>query len=92
MPKKSYWQSAYIGNERSQEAIRSWFSPMADGLTANKAEILCDIETDREKKLRAFMTNAEGQHFQLERTLGGRTFSISKKRIAMPVTHTDPQP
>ena len=50
-------------------------------MTPYKAEILCDTETDREKKLRAFMTNAEGEKYKLERTLGKNNYTISAKRV-----------
>ncbi|MDB5616045.1 hypothetical protein [Tardiphaga sp.] len=89
MANKSYWQSAYIGNEKSQEAVRSWFGSMADGMTAYKAEILCDIATDREKKIRAFMTDTENKHYRFERTLGGKTFSISRKVLPQPITRQE---
>lgn len=79
MPNKSYWQEAYIGSDRAKEDVKSWFAPMCEGLTPYKAEILCDIETDREKKIRAFMTDADGKRYQLERTRGGRDFSITRK-------------
>jgi hypothetical protein len=82
MPSKSYWQSAYIGDDRAKDAVKSWFAPMCDGMTPYKAEILCDIETDREKKARAFMTDANGKSYQFERTLGGKTFSISRRRTS----------
>lgn len=81
MPNKSYWQNAYVGNDRSKEAVRSWFGPLCDGMTPYKAEILCDIDTDREKKIRAFMTDADNKHYQFERTLGGKTFSVSRKPL-----------
>jgi len=81
MANKSYWQSASVNGEKSKEAVKSWFGPLCEDLTPYKAEILCDIETDREKKIRAFMSDAEGKCYQLERTLGGRTFSVSRKRI-----------
>jgi hypothetical protein len=89
MASKSYWQSAYVGDDRAKEAIKSWFAPMCDGMTPYKAEILCDIETDREKKARAFMTDAENRHYQFERTLGGKIFSITKKSL---VAVTDAEP
>lgn len=82
MPNKSYWHSVYVGNDRSQEAARSWFGPLCEGMTPYKAEILCDIETDREKKIRAFMTDADNKHYQFERTLGKKSFSVSRKRLA----------
>jgi len=91
MPSKSYWQEAYVGNERSQDAIRSWFGPLCEGMTPYKAEILCDIETDREKKIRAFMTDADSKRYQFERTLGSRTFSVSRKCLGPAVTSQERQ-
>lgn len=78
---KSYWQSASVDGPRSQESIKSWFGDFAEGMTAYKAEILCDVETDQEKKIRAFMTDATGRRYQFERTLGNKTFSISRKPL-----------
>lgn len=85
MPNKSYWQEAYLGGERDKEAVKSWFGSMAEGLTPYKAELLCDIATDRNKKIRALMTDSDNNHFQLERTLGRTTFSVSRKRLPDPV-------
>lgn len=79
---KSYWQAAYIGDEGAKESVKSWFGQLCEGLTPYKAEILCDVTTDREKKIRAFMTDSDNKRYQLERTLGGKTFSVSRKRIA----------
>ncbi len=81
MPSKSYWQEAYIGSDNAKGAVKSWFGMLAEGMTPYKAEILCDIKTDREKKMRAFMTDANNKHYQLERTLGGRTFTILCKPL-----------
>ena len=80
MTAKSYWQSVSLEGERSQDAIRSWFAPLADGMVCDKAELLCDIETDREKKIRAFMTDPQGVKYKFVRTKG-RNFSISSERI-----------
>lgn len=81
MNKRSYWQSVYIGDDRSCEAVRSWFAPLCDGMTVQKAEILCDIETDKEKKIRADVLDAEGKRWRVERTRG-RNFTISMKPVA----------
>ena len=75
---KSYWQSVHVGDDRAREAVKSWFAPLCDGMTPFKAEILCDIETDREKKIRAFMTDAAGAKFVFVRTQG-RKYSVSRK-------------
>ena len=82
MAGKSYWQEVYLGNDKSKEAVKSWFGPLCEGMTPYKAEILCDVETDREKKIRAFMNDAENKRFQFERSLGGKTFNISRKVLA----------
>jgi hypothetical protein len=84
---KSYWQEVYIDSPKSKENVKSWFGHLCDGMTPYKAELLCDIETDREKKMRVFMTDADGKRYQFERTRGGRTFSISRKPVA-----TEPRP
>lgn len=81
MANKSYWQSAHVGSDRAKESVKSWFGSMCEGMTPYKAEILCDIATDREKKIRAFMTDANNKHYQFERTLGGKTFSVTRKPI-----------
>lgn len=75
--RRSYWQSCVSDTERAREAIRSWFAPMSDGMTPYKSEILCDLETDAEKKLRAFMTDEQGQHFVSTRSRGKRDTIIS---------------
>jgi len=79
--RKSYWMGISLSSQKSKEACKSWFAPLADEMTPYKAEILCDTETDREKKLRAFMTNAEGEKYKLERTLGKNNYTISAKRV-----------
>lgn len=81
MARKSYWQEAYVGGEKSQDAIKSWFGSMAEGMTVYKAEILTTIVDDREKKMRAFMTDKDDRHYQFERTLGGKTFSVTRKLL-----------
>lgn len=78
---KSYWQETYIGSANSKAAVKSWFGGLCEGMIPYKAEILCDSETDREKKMRAFMTDEEGRNFQFERTLGRKTFSITRKPL-----------
>lgn len=85
MANRSYWQSAYVGSDRAKHDVKSWFAPMCDGMTPYKAEILCDIDTDREKKIRAFMTDADNRHYQFERTLGSKTFLVSRKVLPVPV-------
>jgi len=79
---KSYWQAVSLRTERDKKAILSYFGVLAEGMTPYKAEILCDKATDNEKKLRAFMTDVEGQKHQLERNLGRSSYSISVKKIA----------
>lgn len=75
---KSTWMGVGVDGESSQRAVRSWFSPLCDDMTITKAEILCDNETDREKKIRAFAVDTNGKKFVAVRTRG-RTFSITLK-------------
>jgi len=84
--KKSYWQSVHVGTDWAKASCKSWFTPLCDGMTPYKAEILCDIETDREKKIRAFMTDAEGGKWMFVRTMGQR-FSITRKPITTGNAH-----
>lgn len=80
---KSYWQSVSIRSAKDQTAVKSWFGICVDDDdTITKAEILCDKETDREKKIRAIITSKTGDTFQLERSLGARNFTISRKLTA----------
>ncbi len=89
MAKKSYWQTVSLDSERSRAATLSWFKPLSDGMTPYKAEILCDIETDDEKKIRAFVRrDDDGRHFKLERTLGGKRYSMTRSPIPIPPTTT----
>jgi hypothetical protein len=77
---RSYWQAVSLHSSASKDALRSWFASLADDMEPYKAEILCDIATDREKKLRAFMVNREGKHFELTRSRGSRGhYSITIK-------------
>lgn len=63
---------------RSHEAIKSWLSSMCEGMTPLKAEVLCDIATDKEKKLRVLMQDKNGKKLWAIRTFG-RKFSITLK-------------
>lgn len=81
MPSKSYWQSVSLSSERSREAACSWFKPLSDGMTPYEAEVLCDIETDAEKKLRVLMRDAEGKQFKFERTMGGKRYTMTRKPL-----------
>ena len=78
---RSYWQSCVADTEGAKEAIKSWFAPMSDGMTPYKAEILCDVETDAEKKLRAFMVDGEGKRFEFTRSHRRRDMVISMKPV-----------
>lgn len=77
---RSYWQSVRV-TDADHESLRAWFAPLADGMTPYKADILCDVETDREKKLRAFMRDQQGRCFVLTRSRGKRDTVISMKPI-----------
>ena len=79
--RKSYWQSMFVDSDWARSAVRSLFMPLCEGMTPYKAEVLCDIQTDAEKKVRAFMTDESGAKFKFERTRG-RSYSITKKPLA----------
>ena len=81
MKNKSYWQTMSLHSDGAKEACKSWFGPLSEGMTPYKCEVLCDIETDAEKKIRAFMTDTAGARFKLERTRG-RNYSVSIKPVA----------
>lgn len=79
---KSYWQKMHIGGAKSQAAVKSWFGMCVDESdTVREAEILCDKETDREKKIRAVVAASDGATFRLERTLGGKQFTIKRSLL-----------
>lgn len=80
MSAKSYWQSMVCETDSHKAAIKSWFGFCADGLTPEGADVLCDKETDREKKVRAIMVDASGVKFRLTRTMG-RNFTIKSERL-----------
>jgi len=78
MSRKSYWQECHVSAD-NQETIKSWFAGMADDMEVTKAEILCDVQTDREKKIRIF-ARKDGEDFVLVRTKG-RSFSVLCKKV-----------
>ncbi len=79
---KSYWQSMRIHTDGDKRAVKNWFAPVCNDMTPESAEILCDKQTDREKKLRAVMVDADGVKHIATRTLGGRTFTVTLKKVA----------
>ena len=82
MTKKSYWQAVSLSSDHDKAAAKSWFTFLCDDdMTPYEAEVLLDIETDREKKLRVFMTDAAGKRYRFERTRGPKNFSITKTPI-----------
>lgn len=76
--RKTYWMGVSTETDRDMAAVRGWFSPLCDSMTVESAEILCDIETDREKRIRAIMVDAEGKRRVATRTIGQK-YSISLK-------------
>lgn len=75
---KSYWQRMACDGPHSREAILSWLSPVCDGMTPLRADILCDTVTDREKRLRVLVVDQKGVERWANRTFGKR-YSISLK-------------
>jgi hypothetical protein len=78
---KSYWQDCFIHSPGAQSAVKSWFSPLLDDMTITKAELLCDIETDAEKKMRVFANTPEGRKYRLIRARTVRGFTIAMKAL-----------
>ncbi len=78
---KSQWTEVWCDSPASKAAALSWFRPVCDGMTPEKVEILCDIETDREKKIRAVMIDKDGTRRVAYRTLGTRNYTISLKPL-----------
>lgn len=79
---KSEWSGVSVRTDRDKVAVKSWFGFLCKDMTPEKAEVLCDVETDREKKIRCIMVDAKGKKFLATRTLGGKTFNISLKPAA----------
>lgn len=76
---KSEWQAMCCSTLRDKEAIKSWFSPCCDDMEPVTCDVLCEIETDRSKKVRAIMAGKDGKQVLATRTIGRKTFSIHLK-------------
>jgi hypothetical protein len=76
---KSYWQSMCCTTPRDKEAIKSFFSPVCDDMEPESCDVLCDIETDREKKVRAIMIRQDGSKSLVTLTVGRKQCSIHVK-------------
>lgn len=76
---KSYWMGVSTDGDKAKTAVKSWFLPLCADMTVESAEILCDVATDREKKIRAVMVDAKGKRFIAERSRGARQSTISLK-------------
>lgn len=77
---RSTWMSVVCDSDHHRAAVKSWFSPLCDDMTPEKAEILVDNETDQEKKVRALMVDGDGTRHLATRTRG-KTFSIALKKV-----------
>lgn len=76
---KSYWQTMSVRTDADRRAVKAWFAPVCNDMTPESAEVLCDKATDREKKARAVMVDADGVKHIATRSLG-KTFYIDIKR------------
>lgn len=82
MAKKSYWQSVVCQTASDHDAIRKWFPFLCEDMTPYQCDVLCDVETDREKKLRAYMTDKSGKRWYLSRTTTRKgDFTITQKPL-----------
>ena len=79
---KSYWTPMCCETDRDRSAVKSWFSPLCDDMEPVEASILCDIATDREKKLRVVMRDKNGRR---------RVAVRSKRRSGWTITLTMPK-
>lgn len=79
--RKSEWTKMACRTDRDKAAILSWFAPLCDDMVPEEAHVLCDIETDREKKLKVLMVDANGKRRWAIRTRGQKTFSITLKPV-----------
>lgn len=84
--KKSYWQTMSVRTERDKEACLSWFAPLCKGMTVESARILCDVATDREKKIQIVGVHPDGRRERVTRTRGKRETMIKFERLS-PVAH-----
>jgi hypothetical protein len=71
--RKTYWQSCVV-RDGSEAVIKAWFAPLADRMVPYQADILCDVETDKALKLRAYMTDECGRKCAFTRSLGGKRY------------------
>lgn len=65
--------------DRDKDAIKSWFAPVCDDMEPESCDVLCDIQTDHSKKIRAVMIRKDGERSIVTRTLGKGRFSIHVK-------------
>lgn len=80
---KSYWLKMNVQSLYDEQAVKSWFgSLMAPGAKVESAEILCDSETERGKKLRCIVMHLSGHRFRYTLTNGSKTISIKRERLA----------
>ena len=79
--KKSYWMTVTTHTDRQKEAVLSWFSGVCTGMTVESAKILCDIETDREKKIKAIVRDTDGQRYTATRTTG-KNYTVTLAKVS----------
>jgi hypothetical protein len=73
---KSYWMGVTIHTVNKRQAVLSWFGDLCRDMTVESAEVLCDKQTDREKKLKAVVVDAQGNRRLATRTFG-KTYTMS---------------
>ena len=76
---KSYWQAMCCNTAADKARIKQIFSPLCDDLEPESCDVLCDLDTDRGKKVRAVMIAKDGTRKLATRTLGRKQFSMSLK-------------
>jgi hypothetical protein len=73
---KSYWMPVNVRTVSAKRAVLSWFDGLCRDMTVESAEVLCDKQTDREKKLKAVVVDAQGNRRLATRTFG-KTYTMS---------------
>jgi hypothetical protein len=83
--KMTEWVGVSLETDRDKAAVKGWFAPFCDEMTPVSAQILVEIDTDREKKVRAEMRDDNGSTRQVirARTKAGWTVTMKPVRAAL---------
>ena len=79
---KSYWMCVSTDTDRDKANVLSWLSPLCDGMKVESAEIMCDVATDREKKIKVIVVDEKGKRRIAIRSKTKGGWSITLKAAA----------